>query len=155
MIVAVDKDDPSIVYGYNAKRARFYRGAGCIYQYRGKQKPTMINHMINEVTRMTKCDPRYAYEYRKTYHGKRYTLPKNYYFMYRKHLAKNLDIKIIHISSDKCDYCAVEHVKGSWWPMARIVTCEQAKAMCGGDENLVSKMNMNALRACVKAMYAR
>ena len=52
MIIAYNRNDPSEVYGYHPKQARFYRNQGYVYHYRGKQDSDMLNNLIEKLHSM-------------------------------------------------------------------------------------------------------
>lgn len=120
MIVAVNKDDPSEVWGYNAKQGTFYRGMGhADYFNSGKHSPRMLNE-LTKFLHTHFCIGGTAFKSHRckgTYVGM--------FFDKRKHLNHNMEIKLIHLSSEKCPYYATKYVDGSWWPMVRIMPREQ------------------------------
>lgn len=119
MIIAYNRNDPSEVYGYNPKQARFYRGQGYVYRYRGKQDSDMLNNLIKKLSSMKKWPVNLIKRRRSENDTGPYTQTGSY-FGFRKHLNRHLELKIIRISSENCEYLATGVVSGSWWPMVYI-----------------------------------
>lgn len=119
MIIAYDKTDPSKVYGYNPKQATFNWGQGYVYTRRGKQESNMLDNIIKEVKSIKSWPSKWIKRQRK----ENDTRPRTNigsYFSFRRHLNRHLELKIIRISSDNCEYLATGVVQGSWWPMVYI-----------------------------------
>ena len=122
MIIAYNRNDPSEVYGYHPKQARFYRNQGYVYRYRGKQDSDMLNNLIETLHSM-KVRPTKWTKWIKRRHIENVDSPYTQigsYFWFRKHLNRHLELKIIRISSDNCEYLATGVVPGSSWPMVFI-----------------------------------
>lgn len=86
---------------------------------RGKQESNMLDNIIKEVKSIKSWPSKWIKRQRK----ENDTRPRTNigsYFSFRRHLNRHLELKIIRISSDNCEYLATGVVPGSWWPMVHI-----------------------------------